>query len=70
MEKQLPSKASFNPFCKLIALMLGYNTVQDMRVNKIVKEIKFDRVCGELDSKKCFERQSITKYLRPTLVFI
>ena len=56
MEKQLPGKASLSPFCKLIALMLDYNTVQDLRVNKIVKEIKFDRVCGELDSKKCFER--------------
>ena len=33
------------------------------------KEIKFQGVFGEFVWKKCFQRQLITKYLRPILVF-
>ena len=40
------------------------------RVTKIVKAIKFERVRGDLVSKKGFQRQSVTKYLRLTLVFM
>ena len=32
-----------------------------------VKEIKFDGVWGKLEAKKCFQRQTFTKYLRLTL---
>ena len=29
-----------------------------------VKEITFEDVWGELESKKCFQRKQLTKYLR------
>ena len=35
-----------------------------IRVTKIVKEIKFEGVWGELEAKRCLQRQSFTKYLR------
>ena len=31
--------------------------MKDLRVNKIVKEIKFEGVWGELKAKNCFQRQ-------------
>ena len=38
-------------------------------VTKIVKKkIMFEGVVGELEAKKCFQRQSFTKYLTLTLV--
>ena len=43
--------------------------MKDLRVTKIVKEIKFEGVSRELEAKKCFLRQSFTGYLRLTLVF-
>ena len=39
-------------FCHSIALILGLNSVKDFRVAKMVKEIKFEGVLGELDSRK------------------
>ena len=42
--------------------------MKDLRVTKIVKEINFEGVWNELESKKCFQRQSVAKYLRLTLV--
>ena len=39
-------------FCHSIALILGLNSVKDFRVVKNVKEIKFEGVLGELDSRK------------------
>ena len=44
--------------------------MKGIRVTKIVKEIKFEGVLGELESKTAFQRQSVTKYLRLTLVFV
>ena len=44
--------------------------MQGLRVAKIVKEIKFEEVWGELESKTSFQRQSFTKYLRLALVFM
>ena len=44
--------------------------MKGFRVTKIVKEIKFEGVWGELESNKGFKRQSVTKYLRLTLVFM
>ena len=37
---------------------------------KIVQKIKFEWVWCELESKKCFQRQSVKKYLKLTLVLI
>ena len=39
------------PFSNLIALMLGYNSVNNLRVTKIVKKITLERVWDESDSK-------------------
>ena len=41
-------------FCHSIALILGLNSVKDLRVTKNTKEIKFEGVWGELESKKFF----------------
>ena len=57
-------------FYNLIALILDENCVEGLRVTKIVKEIKFQSVWGELKAKNCFQKQSFTKYLRLTLVFM
>ena len=51
-EEQFPSKAKFRIFCDLIALLLGQNSVKGLRLTKKVKEIKFEGVCGKLESKK------------------
>ena len=61
---------SFSPFCNLIALILDYNSGKGLKYKKIAKEIKFEGVWSELESKICFLRQSFTKYLRPILVFM
>ena len=42
--------------------------MKDLRVTEIVKEIKFEGVWDELETQKCFQRQSFTKYVRLTLV--
>ena len=39
-------------FSNSIALILGLNSVKDFRVTKNVKEIKFEGVWGELESRK------------------
>ena len=44
--------------------------MKGLRVNKIVTEIKFEDVWGELEAKKYFKRQPFTKYLRLTLVSV
>ena len=44
--------------------------VEALRFTKNVKEIKFQGVCGELESKNSFKRQRFTKYLRLTPVFM
>ena len=44
-------------FFYLIALILGDKRAKSLRVTKIVKEINFEGVLGELESKKCFQRQ-------------
>ena len=35
-----------------------------------VKNITFEEVSGELESKTCFQRYYLTKYSRLTLVFM
>ena len=39
-------------------------------MTKIIKQIKFEGVWGELEARKCFHRQPFTEYLRQTLVFM
>ena len=43
---------SLGLFCHSIALIWGLNSVKDLRVTKNVKEINFEGVWGELESKK------------------
>ena len=57
-------------FRKLVALVLGKNCVKGLRVTKIVKQIKFEEDWGELQVRNCLLRQSFTKYLKQTLVFM
>ena len=45
-------------FCHSIALILGLNSLKDLRVTKNVKEIKFGGVSGELESKKVPEKMT------------
>ena len=51
-EMQLHSKANLALFCIFIPLILGSNSVKDISVTTILKEIKFERALGELESKK------------------
>ena len=44
--------------------------MKDLRVSKIVKEIKFKGVWGDLKAKNCFQKWSFTGYMRLTLVFV
>ena len=44
--------------------------MKGFRLTKNVKEIKFEGVLDELGAKGCFQRQSFTKYLRLTVVFM
>ena len=59
---------TFAHFCNLIAPNFALNSVKSLRVSKIVTKNNFKWVWQELESKKCFQRQSVTKYLRLTLV--
>ena len=56
-------------FSNLTTLTLGYNSVKGLRVTKIAKETKFEAVWSKLKSKTGFQRQSVTKYFRLTLVY-
>ena len=69
-EKQLPSKENFSIFLGLKCSNFRLKLCEGIRITKIVKEIKFEVVWGELEAEKCFQRQSFTKYLRLTLIFI
>ena len=43
--------------------------MKGLGVTKIVKEIKFEGVWGELESRRGFQAQSVSRYLGLTLVF-
>ena len=66
MEKLLPSEASLALFCNLIALVLVYNSVKDLRVTKTESNLKESG--GKLESKKCFWRQ--TKCFKSVLLVL
>ena len=42
-------------FCNLVALSLGSNCVECLRVTKIAKETKFEEVWGNLEEKVFLE---------------
>ena len=44
--------------------------MKDLRITKTLKEISFEEVGDESQEKNRFQRQSFTKYLRLTLVFM
>ena len=44
--------------------------MEGLRVTKVVTEIKSEGVWAGLEAKYCFLRQSFTKYLRQTVVFV
>ena len=62
--------ANFRTFLQLNCSNLKSNCVEDLTVTKIVKEIKFEKVWDKLELKIGFQRQSVKKYLRLTLVFM
>ena len=59
LEKRLPSKASFSSFLQLNSS--NFRLKQCERPTKIVKEIKFEGVQGELKLKKRFPETIIHK---------
>ena len=63
-------REAFSLFSYLIAVTLCENIVKCLTVPKILKEKFFEGVWDDLQSKKCFQRQSVTKYLRLTLVSV
>ena len=44
--------------------------MEGLRIIKIVKQIKFEIVRGELEARKCFQRESFTKYFRLIFDFL
>ena len=63
--KQLSCKLNFSAF-----LQISVSNLQDLRVTKIAKHIKFESARGKLEARNCFKRQPFTKYLTRTLFFI
>ena len=57
-------------FYSSVALILGEICLEDLRVLKHGKQIKFEGVRGELEARECFQKGSFTNYLRLTLVFM
>ena len=41
-----------------------------LKIIKILSEIKFEGALNELEAENCFQTQSITPYLKLTLVFL
>ena len=60
-KEQLSIKAHFSTIFNLVALILIENSMKGLRVTKIVKEIRFEGVWGNLKAKKKFHPQPITK---------
>ena len=54
--KHLSSEANF---CHFLQLNWSNFSVKGLRVTKIVKEIQFEGVWGELESKKGVQRKSV-----------
>ena len=46
--------------CKLVALILDLNCIEGLQFTKIVKQMKHERVWGELVVRNNFQRKSFT----------
>ena len=57
-------------FYTLVKLILNCNCVKGARVTKILKQIKFERVWGELAAKICSTNNHSKKYLRQNPVLM
>ena len=57
-------------FWCLIALTLEWNSAKSLGVTKTLEKIKFAVVWDKLKAKKCFHKQTLTKYLILTLFFM
>ena len=68
-EKQLPSKANFSLFLLLTCSNFSLELCDRHYSYQNCQKIGFGGVCGELEAKNCFQRQSFTKYLKQILVF-
>ena len=62
-EKELTSKGNFRSFLILNSLKLSLNSLKDVWVTKILKEIKFGVVWEKLKAKKMFSETKIHKIL-------
>ena len=56
-EKELPSNANLRSFLLLNCSNFKLKRFKGVRVTKRVKQIKFEGVWGELESKNSFQRQ-------------
>ena len=56
-------------FCHLITLVLGQHSVKGLRVNKDIKETKFEGVCNKSELKKKFLVRITHKILETNLIF-
>ena len=68
-EKYFSSKINFSTFLQLSCSNFRLTCDKDLTVTKNVKKIGLKGL-EQLRSKNCFQRQSWTKYLRLTLVFM
>ena len=57
-------------FCNLNVLILGQSSVTGIRVTGIAKKIKFNGLWCELEPRKSFQRQPVTRHFGLTLVFM
>ena len=59
----------FALFCKLVALILGLNCIQVLRVTKIVKQIKFEGAWWKVRSKILFAERILAKIYQTNCSF-
>ena len=62
-EKHLKSKGNFNTFLQLRCSNFRLNCVKGLTNTKIMIEINFEGVLGELEGKKVFPETTIDKML-------
>ena len=60
----------FALFCHFIPLILRWKGVENHGRSEIVVEAKFEGFWDKLGSRKILQRETVTKYLRLTLVFM
>ena len=60
----------FSNFLQVSCSNFKLNSVKDLRLKKNEKQNKLEGVWGDLEARNCFQRQSFTKYLRQSVVFM